>query len=178
MGKCTDNIKLGRSVDLLEHRKDLQKNLDRLDQWTQANRMRFNKLPLRCTLSKFADDTKLSGMVDTFEGWDNIQRDMEKLEKWVYGSLMRFKKTKFKVLHLSQATSDISTGEQIESSPTKKDLLVDERLDMRQQCALAAQKASCVLGCIKRSTASRSREVILPLYSTLVRPSLECCIQV
>ena len=67
----------------------------------------------------------------------------------------------------------------IECSPAAKDVgvLVDGKLDMSQQCALSAQKVNCVLGCIKRSVINRSREVILPLCSVLVRPHLEYCIQ-
>jgi len=54
---------------------------------------------------------------------------------------------------------------------------VDEKLYMSWQWALAAQKANRILGCIKRIMTSRSREVTLPLYSALMRPHLEYCIQ-
>ncbi|KAJ7404791.1 Progesterone-induced-blocking factor 1 [Willisornis vidua] len=127
-----------------------------------------------CTLSKFADDANLSSAVDTPEGCDAIQR--YRLKKWTHGNFMGFNKAKYKVLHLVKARL---RDEQIESSPTKKDLgmLVYESLHMTQPCALAAQKANCVLGCIQSSEASRSREVTLPLCSALVRPHLECFTQ-
>lgn len=46
---------------------------------------------------------------------------------------------------------------------------MDEKLHMSRQQSLAAQRASCILGCIKGSMASRSMEVILQLCSAPIR---------
>ena len=69
-------------------------------------------------------------------------------------NLTRFNKSKCKILHLGQGKSHYQYklgNEGIEHSPLKKDLevLANGKLDVSQQCALAALKANHILGCIK-----------------------------
>ncbi|KAK4830820.1 hypothetical protein QYF61_013749 [Mycteria americana] len=80
---------------------------------------------------------------------------------------MNFKKVKCKALHLGWGNPQYQYrlgGEWIKRRPEENasGILLNKKLDRSQQCALAAQKANCILGCIKRIVASRSREAILP----------------
>ena len=95
---------------------------------------------------------------------------------------MRLNEAQCRVLHLGRGGPrylDKLGEEALESSRVEKDLgvLVDEKLDVSQQCALAAQKANCVLGCITKRVSSREREGIVPLCSALVRPYVKHRVQ-
>jgi len=92
-------------------------------------------------------------------------------ERWADKNSMKFNKCRGLPLGRNNPRhQDRLRATHLESSSAGTDLwlLVSTKLNMSQRCALAAKKNG-ILGCIRQSITSRSREAIPPLCSGLVR---------
>ncbi|KAJ7405776.1 hypothetical protein BTVI_67756 [Pitangus sulphuratus] len=137
---------------------------------------------LEGTLSKFAADTKLGGAVDSLKGREALQRDLNKSGDWAITKHMKFNMGKCQILHLGWNNPECSYrlgNEMLESSAAERNLgiLFDGKLNMSQQCPGSQESQLCPGGYQGKNITSRSRELIVPLCSSLVQPRLEYFVQ-
>ena len=95
---------------------------------------------------------------------------------------MAFNVDKCSVIHFGfhNNGSDLTLGGRIlEMHESEKDLgvMVQSNLKVDKQCCKAANEANRKLGMIKRGFKNKSKETMLPLYKSMVRPHLDYCIQ-
>jgi len=128
-----------------------------------------------CTLSKSADDRRLGGVADRLESHAAIQQrdlgSMGKLAEVQQGEMQSSHQGRNNPTHLYMLGAD-----QLENMLAERDLgvLVDSKLSVRQQYDLMDNS---FLGCARKIVASRLKEVILHLYSAMMRPHLEYWVQ-
>ena len=131
---------------------------------------------------KFADDTKVFRKIKSDTDRQQLQDDLNKLTEWYEKWQMLFNYGKCKCLHTGHGNEDAqyTMGDTVLNTTIKeKDLGLTISADMKvsEQCAIAAAKGNQILGLIRRNIVYKEKELIIPLYKTIVRPHLEYCIQ-
>ena len=131
---------------------------------------------------KFADDTKVFRKIKSDADRQHLQDDLNKLIEWSEKWQMLFNFGKCKCLHTGHGNEDAqyTMGDTVLNTTLKeKDLGLTISADMKvtEQCGIAAAKGNQILGLIRRNIVYKEKELIIPLYKTIVRPHLEYCIQ-
>jgi len=132
---------------------------------------------------KFEDDTKIYHTVYSDEDVSALQSDLYNLVEWSEQWQMLFNADKCKFMHMGFNNNLVQydmNDVKLECVSEEKDLgvIINEDLKCEKQCSEAARKANRMLGMIKRNFVDRSKETIIPLYKSLVRPHLEHCYQI
>ena len=131
----------------------------------------------------FAEDTKISRQMTAQSAQVTLQTDLKQLEAWTRKWQLRFNQKKCKVMHLGQYNhhydytitsggKDTTMGE----TTNERDLgvQIDRDLKFDQQVEMVANKANKMLGLIRRSFKYLYGPTMKKLYTSLVRPILEC----
>ena len=123
---------------------------------------------------KFADDTKVFRKIESDADRQHLQDDLNKLIEWSEKWQMLFNFGKCKCLHTGHGNEDAqyTMGDTVLNTTLKeKDLGLTISADMKvsEQCGIAAAKGNQILGLIRRNIVYKEKELIIPLYKTIVR---------
>ena len=102
--------------------------------------------------------------------------------KWGLNNEMEFNIKKCKVIQAGSANIKFQykmNNIKLESVDNHKDLgiYISSNLKVEKQCKEAYKKANMQLGFISRNFQFKSKDIILPLYKSIVRPHLEYAVQ-
>ena len=130
---------------------------------------------------KFADDTKVFRKVSNDTDKQSLQDDLDKLVKWSEKWQMIFNFGKCKCIHIGHGNMDEEYkmgGAVLGITTQQQDLGVTFSADMNvsEQCGIAASKGNQILGLIRRNVMYKEKQLIVPLYKSIVIPHLEYCI--
>ena len=131
---------------------------------------------------KFADDTKVFRKIKSDADRQHLQDDLNKLIEWSEKWQMLFNFGKCKCLHTGHGNEDAqyTMGDTVLNTTLKEKnlgLTISADMKVSEQCGIAAAKGNQILGLIRRNIVYKEKELIIPLYKTIVRPHLEYCIQ-
>jgi hypothetical protein len=130
----------------------------------------------------FADDTKIYAPVKYEEQANILQQGLEKLDEWSNKWQLKFNVSKCKVVHFGKANTkheySMEDGETTKPLPKdieEKDLgvLFDENLKFSKHIAAVSNKATKILGMVRRSFKYMDGSMLTLVYKALIRPHLE-----
>ena len=144
----------------------------------------INDLPLTTTVDTkiFADDTKVYTTINSQEDAKRLQTTVDNMHKWTKSWLLKFNEAKCNVLHLGDKNprheyfiGDASNRTKLNVTNLEKDLGVhiDESLSFDQHIDKITKKASSKCAAIMKNFSLRSKDVMVPLFKTIIRPILE-----
>ena len=133
-------------------------------------------------ITKFADDTKLCHKANCEQDRLTIQSDLDKLVEWAEKWQMNFNVDKCTVMHVgtNNQNYNYAMGNQnLAEVNQQRDLgvLIDKNLKWKSQVEASFKRANSVIGFISRNFHYKSKDIMLPLYTSLVRPHMEFAVQ-
>ena len=137
---------------------------------------------LTSRIAKFADDTKLGTNSANPREVEALQNDLNRLGEWSDKWQMPFNCGKCKVMHIGDKNPQANyslLGNEIASVAQEEDLgvIISNDLKFTNQTIKVEKKAQKLIGYIKRQFSYRNKEMVLQLYTSLVRPHLEYAVQ-